>query len=192
MRIACAILIILTLLSASVRADDLWLTSPLREWEKVDDAGFGDEGLHGGHLGIDLVAPFGTPVFAAADGQVVRAECASMEFANHLGKPDVPEGRGRYFGTNIVIYHSTHQLYTLYGHLAAIAVREGETVKQGELIGFSGNTGSSSGPHLHFAVANQEQFWGYSQENFPTTATYEYEGVLYYNPENMIDFVTPE
>jgi murein DD-endopeptidase MepM/ murein hydrolase activator NlpD len=87
------------------------------------------------HEGIDLVAPTGTPVYAAADGIVVGA---------------APNGR---YGNWVRIEHGG-RLATVYGHLMAFApgIEPGETVARGELIGFVGSTGRSTGAHLHFEV----------------------------------------
>ena len=87
------------------------------------------------HEGIDLVAPAGTAVYAAADGVVVGA---------------APNGR---YGNWIRIEHSS-RLATVYGHLSAFApgIEPGETVVRGELIGFVGSTGRSTGAHLHFEL----------------------------------------
>jgi len=87
------------------------------------------------HEGMDLVAPAGTPVYAAADGVVVGA---------------APNGR---YGNWIRIEHGS-KLATVYGHLMAFApgIEPGESVVRGELIGFVGSTGRSTGAHLHFEV----------------------------------------
>jgi murein DD-endopeptidase MepM/ murein hydrolase activator NlpD len=87
------------------------------------------------HEGMDLVAPAGTPVYAAADGVVVGA---------------APNGR---YGNWIRIEHAG-KLATVYGHLMAFApgIEPGESVVRGELIGFVGSTGRSTGAHLHFEV----------------------------------------
>ena len=87
------------------------------------------------HEGMDLVAPAGTPVYAAADGVVVGA---------------APNGR---YGNWIRIEHGG-KLATVYGHLMAFApgIEPGESVVRGELIGFVGSTGRSTGAHLHFEV----------------------------------------
>ncbi|MBI3196595.1 MAG: M23 family metallopeptidase [Rhodospirillales bacterium] len=87
------------------------------------------------HEGIDLVAPTGTPVHAAADGVVFGAG---------------PNGR---YGNWIRIDHAG-KLATVYGHLSAFApgIASGTRVERGELIGFVGNTGRSTAPHLHFEL----------------------------------------
>lgn len=90
------------------------------------------------HPGIDFGLPLGTPVKAAADGVVVLA--------------------GEYggYGRAVVIRH-TEGLSTVYGHLSEVKVEEGKKVKQGEVIGLSGSTGRSTGPHLHFEVRKDGQ-----------------------------------
>ena len=87
------------------------------------------------HEGIDLVAPAGTPVLAAADGVIVGA---------------APNGR---YGNWIRIDHGG-KLATVYGHLMGFApgIEPGQTVVRGEVIGFVGSTGRSTGAHLHFEV----------------------------------------
>ncbi len=89
------------------------------------------------HEGVDLVAPSGTPVYAASDGVVVGA---------------APNGR---YGNWIRISHS-ERLATVYGHLSGFApgIKAGTVVSRGDLIGFVGSTGRSTGAHLHFEVVN--------------------------------------
>jgi murein DD-endopeptidase MepM/ murein hydrolase activator NlpD len=85
------------------------------------------------HTGIDIDAPFGTPVHAAADGEVMAAQMASG------------------YGREVVIDHG-HELSTLYGHLSAFAVLAGEHVVRGQVIGYVGQSGRATGPHLHYEV----------------------------------------
>jgi len=86
------------------------------------------------HTGIDLAAPVGTPIYAARAGQVDTA------------------GWSRYgYGLHVIINHGGAQ-ETLYAHMSRIAVRPGQWVRRGELIGYVGSTGWSTGPHLHFEV----------------------------------------
>ncbi|KEO81520.1 murein hydrolase activator EnvC family protein [Tumebacillus flagellatus] len=89
------------------------------------------------HKGIDIGAPVGTPITAVADGTVWAAGTA--------------EG----FGHWIVILHD-NGLMSVYGHMFGngVYVHAGQRVQQGEVIGATGNDGESSGPHLHFAIAN--------------------------------------
>ena len=85
------------------------------------------------HSGIDIEAPYGTPVRAAGDGEV--ADCQH-------GCRLWPRG---------VLDHG-HDLITLYGHLSAVAVVPGQHVTRGQVIGYVGQTGRATGPHLHYEV----------------------------------------
>jgi murein DD-endopeptidase MepM/ murein hydrolase activator NlpD len=101
-------------------------------------SGFGERfhpilGYERFHAGVDLGAPLGTPIVAAADGRVVSAGW-----------------RGGY-GRAVQIAHSGG-LDTLYGHMSRIAAAPGEMVRRGEVIGYVGSSGLSTGPHLHFEV----------------------------------------
>lgn len=85
------------------------------------------------HQGIDIVAPAGTPVVAAADGVVARAR-TDGEYGNAVA---ISHGRG---------------LETFSAHLSRFAVRAGDCIAAGAIVGFVGATGLSTGPHLHFEV----------------------------------------
>lgn len=85
------------------------------------------------HDGIDLAAPMGTPVMAAYDGIIVHAD---YDHDN---------------GNSILVKHSD-EYHTEYNHLSEILVKNGDTVKCGDVIGYVGSTGKSTGPHLHFGV----------------------------------------
>lgn len=91
------------------------------------------------HSGIDLANIPGTPVLAAADGTVITASSMMLD--------------GRYYGYGnyIVIGHNA-KYSSLYGHLMGFNVSVGQEVKKGDVIGYLGNTGWSTGPHLHFEV----------------------------------------
>jgi murein DD-endopeptidase MepM/ murein hydrolase activator NlpD len=86
------------------------------------------------HTGLDFSAPQGTPIYATAQG-VVR-------IAGNLGNG---------YGNHVVINHG-YQYSTLYGHMYRIKVRSGQSVKRGEVIGYVGNSGKSTGSHLHYEV----------------------------------------
>lgn len=90
------------------------------------------------HTGIDLVAPTGTKVFATGDAIV---ESANFE---------------RGYGKAIVLNHG-YKYETMYGHLSEILVRPGQRVKRGEVIGLVGNTGLSTGSHLHYEIIKNGQ-----------------------------------
>lgn len=85
------------------------------------------------HAGIDIGAQYGAEVTAAAAGSVTIATFGS--------------GYGNY----VMIAHADGSA-TLYGHMSSLAVKAGQTVKQGDVIGYVGSTGNSTGPHLHFEV----------------------------------------
>jgi murein DD-endopeptidase MepM/ murein hydrolase activator NlpD len=91
------------------------------------------------HTGIDLVEPFGSPVYAADDGVVALVGASNS-------------GYGRY----VVIAHSGG-LDTLYGHLSAALVKVGQLVSQGQTIGLEGSTGNSTGAHVHFELRINNQ-----------------------------------
>jgi murein DD-endopeptidase MepM/ murein hydrolase activator NlpD len=87
------------------------------------------------HKGIDISTyRQGDPIVATADGQVVALE---YDFNG--------------FGNNVIIRHK-HGFYTRYAHMLSFNVRAGQRVQQGEIIGYIGNTGLSTGPHLHYEV----------------------------------------
>ncbi len=95
------------------------------------DDPFNGEGAF--HSGIDIDAPYGTPVRATADGDVTGANMGSG------------------YGRQVVLDHG-HDLLTVYGHLSAIAVLPGQHVTRGQVIGYVGQSGRATGPHLHYEV----------------------------------------
>ncbi|HET9743943.1 MAG TPA: M23 family metallopeptidase [Terriglobales bacterium] len=97
--------------------------------ERIDP--FNGEGAF--HTGIDISAPFGTPIIAPADGVV-----DSTSYINGYGRA-------------IILDHG-HGITTLYGHLSGFAVADGESVHRGDVIGFVGSSGRSTGSHLHYEV----------------------------------------
>lgn len=86
------------------------------------------------HKGLDFTAPQGTPVYATGNGTVTEASFSAGGFGNH-----------------VIINHG-YGYKTLYGHMVRMKVREGQKVKRGELIGWVGSTGKSTGPHCHYEV----------------------------------------
>ena len=90
------------------------------------------------HTGTDLGAPTGTPILAAAKGQVETANWVSG------------------YGLTVIINHASAQ-QTLYGHMSEILVQPGQWVEPGTVLGLVGNTGNSTGPHLHFEVRHLTQ-----------------------------------
>lgn len=97
--------------------------------------GIRTQGLHG-YNAVDIGTSVGTTLYAAAAGQVIIAKTYGWN-----------GGYGKY----IVISHY-NGTQTVYGHLSEVLVNEGEAVYQGQVIGLTGNTGNSTGPHLHFEV----------------------------------------
>lgn len=101
---------------------------------------------HGG--AVDYAVPVGTAVTAIQEGKVIYA---ATHVAQGVGK--------RSYGKLVIVEHkiqcgdgSYHYFYSYYGHLSDIQVQVNDTVTPGQLIGLSGNTGTSSGPHLHFEI----------------------------------------
>ncbi len=86
------------------------------------------------HAGLDFAAPQGTPIYATADGRVKTATRDESGFGNH-----------------VVIDHG-YGYETLYGHMVRIKAHTGNHIKRGEVIGWVGNTGKSTGPHCHYEV----------------------------------------
>ena len=85
------------------------------------------------HLGIDIANRWGTPVRAPADGKVIKAGWCGL------------------MGKCIVIKHNS-DFSTRYGHLAKLLVRKGDFVERGQIVGMMGNSGRSTGPHLHYTI----------------------------------------
>jgi murein DD-endopeptidase MepM/ murein hydrolase activator NlpD len=86
------------------------------------------------HAGIDLAGPYGTPIYATADGIVNRAEYNNGGYGNLV---EINHGQG---------------ILTRYGHLSRYVARAGQRIRRGELIGYMGSTGRSTGSHLHYEV----------------------------------------
>jgi murein DD-endopeptidase MepM/ murein hydrolase activator NlpD len=95
------------------------------------------------HTGLDIAAPDGTPVHAAAGGIVVHAGLA------------VPGDPTQSYGNCVAIMHNSHTV-TIYGHMQIgvhdLQVRVGEVVSQGQILGYEGATGWATGPHVHFEM----------------------------------------
>ena len=86
------------------------------------------------HAGLDFTAPTGTPIYATANGTVKLANYNNGGYGNH-----------------VVINHG-YGYETLYGHMVRIKARVGQKVKRGDIIGWVGSTGKSTGPHCHYEV----------------------------------------
>jgi murein DD-endopeptidase MepM/ murein hydrolase activator NlpD len=90
------------------------------------------------HEGIDFAGPVGQPILATADGTIVKADYE------------------RGYGNHVKIDHG-YQYETLYAHLSRMTVKMGDQVQRGDIIGYLGNTGRSSGPHLHYGIYRNGQ-----------------------------------
>lgn len=86
------------------------------------------------HAGLDFAAPQGTPIYATADGTVSTSGNTGNGYGNH-----------------VIIKHG-YGYETLYGHMVKVKARAGQAVKRGEVIGWVGSTGKSTGPHCHYEV----------------------------------------
>jgi septal ring factor EnvC (AmiA/AmiB activator) len=86
------------------------------------------------HEGLDFAAPIGTPIYATADGVVTTSGFTTSGF-----------------GIHVVINHG-YGYKTIYGHMVRVKTKAGQRVKRGEVIGYVGNSGKSTGPHLHYEV----------------------------------------
>lgn len=96
-------------------------------------------GGHEYHGGVDVSIPANTPIYATAEGVVILT---------HTGET---YGNGAGYGNHVKLGHANNTTST-YAHLNTLAVKNGEHVKQGQLIGYSGSTGKSTGNHLHFEI----------------------------------------
>jgi murein DD-endopeptidase MepM/ murein hydrolase activator NlpD len=94
----------------------------------------------GYHTGVDYAVPTGTPVLAVQDGTIL------------------PGGWGKAYGKQVL--QSCKAGFVIYAHLDEVLVKPGEKVKAGQVIGKSGNTGNSTGPHLHLELRNQARWTG--------------------------------
>ncbi len=107
-----------------------YYTAPLSRYTKT-------QGIHG-YNSVDLAAPSGTPIMAAAAGDVTVAKQGGWN--------------GGYGGYVVISHDNGSQ--TLYSHMSEVAAYSGEHVEQGQLIGYVGSTGLSTGSHLHFEIRN--------------------------------------
>ena len=95
-----------------------------------------------GHKGIDIAAPYGTPIYAAASGTVI----------------DAGTGWNGGYGNCIIIQNDDGNV-TVYAHQAELVAEYGDVIEKGQLIGYVGSTGDSSGNHLHFEVRKDGKYY---------------------------------
>ena len=131
------IVIIVLLVTSIISYILLRRTNPKLSWpiegQRRITSEFGEKRTTGTHSGLDIAAPTGTPILAPAGGVVQSV------YYNAVG------------GNQLIIEH-TDSLKTGYAHLSKTDVKKGDKVKRGQKIGEVGNTGRSTGPHLHFTV----------------------------------------
>lgn len=112
------------------------------------------------HTGIDIASSRGTPIYASGDGVVVS-----------------PPGRGRGYGIRVIIDHG-YGYKSMYAHLSKKAVKYGEKVKRGQIIGYVGSTGLSVAPHLHYEVIKNNKKVNPVNYFYNDLTPEEYEKVL--------------
>jgi len=109
------------------------ITTPYNKKGKMWKSGF--------HTGVDFAVVEGTDIVAAVAGKVL---------ANNWGKA---------YGNQVIVeYGTTKKVWMIYAHLSKVLVKAGDKIEKGQLIGKSGNTGNSSGPHLHFEVRDNARW----------------------------------
>lgn len=112
------------------------------------------------HAGMDFTAPVGTPIYATGKGTVIQAD------AKESG-----------YGLHVKINHG-YGYTTVYAHMSRTKVRPGEKVKRGDIIGYVGNSGLSSGPHCHYEVIKNEQHLNPVNFYFNDLTPEEYDKML--------------
>jgi murein DD-endopeptidase MepM/ murein hydrolase activator NlpD len=136
------------------------------------------------HNGIDIAAPAGQPIYAAADGKVINTDMSNQSFGNWVAiKHDISTKNG------------SSQIITLYGHMRSFKVKTGQNVSQGDIIGYEGNTGNTTrklygperGYHIHFGVYDVEGF-GVSEGKYSNIyGNYKVPYGYTYNPLDFLD-----
>jgi len=112
------------------------------------------------HRGVDFSAPKGTPVYATGEGKVVKAKHSRRGYGNQI---EIDHGYG---------------YLTFYAHLNSFNVKKGEKVKRGQIIGYIGNTGKSTAPHLHYEVRKNHRAVNPIYYFFNDLTPEEYEKLL--------------
>ncbi len=98
------------------------------------------------HVGIDIAAPYGTPIYAPSSGRVEATGWGSYGEGFYIVISHIPGDSNQYRG------YCAFETWTKYFHLSVILVQSGQYVYQGQLIGLVGDTGDTTGYHLHFQI----------------------------------------
>ncbi|MCA9378796.1 M23 family metallopeptidase, partial [Candidatus Dojkabacteria bacterium] len=114
------------------------------------------------HNGVDYAVPAGSPVYAAAPGIVVKM----MDHWPDPNASDLENAAGNFVKIRHDQIDGVQTFYTSYQHLNGVSVQVGDRVQAGELIGTSGTTGRSSGPHLHFELRLRDCYDGYGEGDY--------------------------
>ncbi len=122
------------------KAGNAWRNGFILPIEGRISGHFGNQRIFNGvpkspHTGVDIAAPEGTPVKASGDGVVILS------------------GKDYFYTGNMVVIDHGQSLQTIYAHLKKAAVKEGDTVNKGDIIGYVGQTGRATGPHLHWGAS---------------------------------------
>jgi len=148
--------------------------------------GYGNTGFtalgYSFHNGIDIAGPAGTPIYSAGDGTVAATGTGNGAYGNWVA---IRHDTGKF---------AAHPIITLYGHMSSFSMRTGQVVKEGDLVGFEGNTGNTTrllygpkrGYHLHFTVFDGS---GFGVADGAYQKTYGAYQVPYGAPYNPLDFL---
>lgn len=137
----------------------------------------------GSHPGIDIKVPLQTPIRAIANGIIHKSENSSFGFGNYITilHPNVPDDRG----------NETRTIYSSYAHLSNRSVREGDRVEKGQIIGYSGQSGDATAPHLHFQIDTEDApfvpYWPFTWNDVQQAGYRSYfDGVRYGVGKNKV------
>jgi len=114
--------------------NQLWISSKFG-WRSNPYTGRGREF----HAGLDIAGPWKSPIIASADGEVIEV------------------AQDRFLGNSVRVLHKK-DLISIYGHLNSVAVSKGDKVERGDVLGYMGNTGRSTGVHLHYSIMKDDKY----------------------------------